>query len=441
MKIYQSTFLLYLLLLGIVVMPQSICAKESMSEHPTFREFTLKDLIRYALVHSAMSKNATYRLRINHFKVKNAVSQFFPSLDLKTDLGYRKDSMMLQDTPLTTGLTLSLSETLYNNGVNVTAYHIAKQENSRSFVEYARDQSQICLDVFREYSNYSLLTYLLKVQKAQYDLITQQFQLTEDEYKRGGKKRIDFLRLKAEFQRNQLSISQAETNINQSIENLKSIIGFRGKALKVAPMKVREIKYKPIDVKEIKNILESHYESKIASYSKNINKAQVQLERRRYWPSITVDANMSYLNSNHEFYRSDPVNLSAFITLRYNLWDWGIRKRNISIAEVTSHIQNNNIDQNLLRLRTQIETLFINIKQQINNLNLSKELIDLEKEAYDSIAHDYHNGLLTFLDFINAFNNYQRAQESHYTNFFNLKRLLSEYDHHRGDLYENIISY
>ena len=450
MKIYQATFLLHLLL-GIIVMPYSICAKESQLEESQLEESQLeesrlgesqlKDLVEYALVHSPQSKNSTHRLRINHFKVKNAVSQFFPSLDLKTDLGYRKDSMILQDTPLTTGLTLSLSETLYNNGVNVTAYHIAKQENSRSFIEYARDQSQICLDVFREYSNYSLLIYLLKVQKAQYELITQQFQLTEEEYKRGGQKRIDFLRLKAEFQRSRLLISQAEANINQSIESLKSIIGFRGTSLKVAPMKVREVKYKLIDVKEVEDILRNHYESKIASYSKNINKSQVQLEKRKYWPSITVDANMSYLNSNHKFYRSDPINLSAFITLRYNLWDWGIRKRNVSIAEVTSYIQNNDIDQSLLRLRTQIETLFINIKQQVNSLNLSKELIDLEKEAYDSIAHDYHNGLLTFLDFINAFNNYQRAQESYYTNFFNLKKLLSEYEHHRGDLYENIISY
>ena len=439
MKIY--IFLIYLLM-GILIAPyRYMSAKVSISKNPTVQELTLKDLIKHALVHSPQSKNSTHRLRINHFKVKNAVSQFFPSLDLKTDWGYRKNSMMPQDTPVTNGLTLSLSETLYNNGANMTAYHIARQENSRSFVEYARDQSQICLDVIGEYSNYSLLTYLLEVQKAQYELIKQRFQLTEEEYKHGGERRIDFLRFKAEFQRNQILISQTETAVHQSIERLKSIIGFMDTLLAVSPMKMTEVNYKTIDVKEIEAILKSHYEYRIADYSKNINKAQVQLEERKYWPSITVDANMSYLNSNHEMYKSDPVNLSAFVTVKYNLWDWGIRKRNLSIAKVTSYIQNNDIDQSLLRLKTQIETLFLSINQQVNNLNSSKELIDLEKEAYDSITRDYHNGLLTFLDFINASDNYKRAQESYYTNFFNLKRLFAEYEHHKGDLYENINTY
>ena len=404
-------------------------------------QLQLKDLIKHALIHSAISKNSTHRLRINHFKVRNAVSQFFPSLDLKTDLGYRKDGITPPDNPLTTGLTLSLSETLYNNGANITAYHIAKQENSRSFVEYARDQSQICLDVIREYSNYSLLTHLLEVQKAQYELIKQRFQLTEEGYKYGGEKRIDFLRFKAEFQRNQILISQTETAIHQSVERIKSVIGFTNTLLTISPMKITESNYKTVAIKEIEDIFKNHYEYKIADYSKNINKAYVQLEERKYWPSITVDANMSYLNSNHEMYRSDPVNLSAFITLRYNLWDWGIRKRNVSIAKATSYIQNNNIDQYLLRLKTQIETLFLSINQQVNNLNSSKELIGLEKEAYDSITRDYQNGLLTFLDFINASDNYKRAQESYYTNFFNLKKLFAEYEHHKGDLYEDINNY
>ena len=440
MKTHQVAFLLHVLL-GIMIVSYSIPAKESQLRESQLKEFQLKDLIKHALMHSSMSKNSTQRLRINHFKVRNAISQFFPSLDIKTDLGYRKDGMTPPDTPLTTGLTLSLSETLYNNGENITAYHIAQQENSRSFVEYTRDQSQICLDVITEYTNYSLLTHLLEVQKAHHQLITQQFESTEQEYKRGGRKRIDFLRLKAEFQRNQLSISKAETSINQSIEQIKSVIGFMSTSLKINPMRITEMDYKSIDAKEIEDILKNHYEYKIANYSKDINKLQVRLEKRKYWPSITADASMSYLQSNHEFYRSDPINLSAFITLRYNLWDWGIRKRNLSIAQATSYIQNNNIDQELLRLKTQIEQLFLDIKEQIDNLQLNKELVDLERQNYQSITRDYRNGILTFLDFMNASNNYRTTQESYYTFFFNLKKNLSEYEHHKGILYENIINY
>jgi len=74
-------------------------------------------------------------------------------------------------------------------------------------------------------------------------------------------------------------------------------------------------------------------------------------------------------------------------------------------------------------------------------LQSSKELIDLEKQTYDSISRDYRNGILTFLDFINAFNNYKTAQESYYRNFFNLQNSLSEYKYHKGKLYESIMGY
>lgn len=431
MHVHQIYFLLYTLVF-IVMVPYTTHTKE----------FTLKNLVEHALVHSAQSKNATNRLRVSHFKVKNALSQFLPSLDITTDLGYRRNSMIPQDTYTAAGLTLSLSETLYNNGANITSYHIAKQENSKSFIEYTRDQNQICLDLFKEYSNYSLLTYLLDAQEFQHRLISQQFESIEQEYINGGRKRVDFLRFKSQFQRSQISISQVKTNINQSIEQIKSIIGFKDTKLKVLPMHITEIDHKPIK-EEIQNILKNHYEYKIANYDKSINKARVQLEKRKYWPAISLDANMSYTNPNYISGNTEihPINLSALITLRYNLWDWGIRKRNLAIARAEAYIQNNNIDNNLLRLKAQIESLFLDIKQHTNNLQSSKELIDLEKQTYDSISRDYRNGILTFLDFINAFNNYKTAQESYYRNFFNLQNSLSEYKYHKGNLYESIMGY
>ena len=427
MHIYQNLFYIFLL----AMVPYKAYTKE----------FTLKNLVEYALIHSPQSKNATDRLRISHFKVKNSIAQFLPSLDLTTDFGYIRNGNVLQDTPTAASLTLSLSETLYNNGANITSYYIAKQENSKSFIEYTRDQNQICLDLFIEYSNYSLLTYLLNVQKFQHQLISQHFESIKQEYINGGRKRVDFLQFKSQFQQSQLSISQAETNINQSIEQIKSIIGFIGTELKILPMQMTEINDLPINAKE--DILKNHYEYKIANYDKNINKARIQLEKRKYWPVISLDANMSYTNPNYlsDHNQIDSINLSAFITLKYNLWDWGIRKRNLAIARAEAYIQNNNIDNYLLRLKAQIEKLFLDIKQHTESLRSNKELIDLEKQTYDSISRDYHNGIRTFLDFINAFNNYKTAQESYYTSFFNLKKSLSEYKYHRGKLYESIMDY
>ncbi len=409
------------------------------------KEFVLKDLIKYGLMHSPQIINASNRLKINHFRLQNAFANFLPSLDISTDLGYRKNQIMPEDSPIFAGLNLTLSETLYNNGAYLTNYRIAQQENSRSYVEYTRDQNQICLDILKEYHNYSLLTHLLEVQTFQHELLSRQMKSIEQEYKHGARKRIDFLRLKSQLQRSQISLADAQTNIHQSIEQIKQIIGFQEEHLKISSMEVTERNYPSINRDEIENILHNHYEYKMANYSKNINKAQVQLVQRRYWPAITLDASMSYVNPNYLSRTSQtgvsPIDVSAFITLKYNLWDGGIRRRELSISRLTEQISNNQIHANLLTLKTQIEKVFLDIQKQMDNLKLSKELVDLEKENYDSITYEYRNGKLTFLDFINAFNNYKTAQESYYINFFQLQNFLSEYQYHQGKLYENIINY
>lgn len=408
------------------------------------KTFTLKDLIQYGMTHSAKTRNAKSQTEIQELRVKNAFAQFLPSLDLTTDLGYQRGGVLSQANQPFTGLfNLTLSETLYNNGIQLILYDIAKQEHSRSIIEYTRDQNQLCLDIFRQYSYYSLLQHLLKAQNTHYQLLLQQSQSMENRYLRGEEIRINFLRFQAQVQRTQIAISHTKTDMNKALEQMKSIIGFTDKTLDVVPMNIEDTQ-QAIDLTPIKDILTNHYEHRIAQHNKDIYKKQVDLEKRQYGPELSLNGSASYTNPNYMSpipHQGNPFDLSAFLTLRYNLWDWGIRRRNVAMAQANAFIANNNVDSHLLMLRTQIENLFLDIKRQMNDLNLSKELMDLEKENYDFILRDWYNGQLTFLDLINAFNNYVTAQESYYRSFFSLQTFFSEYKYHKGQLYESLIQY
>lgn len=411
--------------------------------HPSLssaKNFTLKNLVEYGLMHSFKTKNAKSNLEIQQLQVKNAFSQFLPSLDLTTDFGYNRNILTPASRPVAGMMTLTLTEIIYNNGINLTSYSIAKQEVRRSLIEYTRDQNQLCLDIVREYNSYSLLNHLLEAKNSQYQLLLQQSQSMENQYRNGERTRIDFLRFQSQTQRTMLSISNTKTDIQQSIERIKSIIGFKDQQMDVVPMKIEE-SHEPVVLDNIEDILKNHYEQKIANYSKNISQKQLDMEKRKYWPQVTLNGSLSYINPNYmsPFPRGGyPLDLSAFVTLQYNLWDWGLRKRNVSIAQARNYIANNNIDANLLLLRTQIQRLLLNIRKQANNLHVNQELVALERENYDSIARDYQNGQLTFLDLISAFNNYTIAQESYYTSFFNLQTFVLEYKYHKGDLYESL---
>ena len=406
------------------------------------KTWTLSDLVEYGMTHSFQTQNAKNQWEISQFQVQNASARFLPSLDLLTDFGYRRGTFPQTDGP--SGLfSLTLSEILYDNGVNMVLYDIAKKERSRSQMAYIRDQNQLCLDIFREYSHYSLLTHLLKAQQSHYQMLKQQAQSMENKYRRGEELRINFLRFQAQVQRTQLAQGKTQTDIQKSVEQIKSIVGLTEPTVSISPMAIKDMPQSR-DMDAIENILKNHYEYHIATHSKDIHAKQVDLENRNYWPQITLSGSLSYINPNYVSsipYNQRPFDLSAFITLSYNLWDWGIRRRNVAIAKATMVIANNTIDSHLLTLRTRIEQLFLDIQQQTQDVQLSRELFDLEKENYESISRDWYNGQLTFLDLINAFNNYVTAQEAYYRSFFSLQTFLSEYKYHKGQLYESLVQH
>ena len=417
--------MVFFLLFGQIFLAPDACAKS----------FDLKGLVQYALQHSAAIKSSHNNLLISQLKNKNALYSFFPSLELDSVQGYQSELG-----PWKKNLTLSLSQSLYNNGYNLIEYSKAKKLRARNALEHIRNKNKICLEIFKEYANYSLLTHISDIQKVQYQSLLKQFRSIKKRYRLGEKARIDFLRFKARLQRAKISQINAQNSIDQSNQELRSVINYQEGSLALGPMTPD---YQEIALGGIESILDNHFNLKIFNYQKKINADSLQMEKRKYGWKLHLSGNLKYASFDYtdkaSLFSNDNFQLEALLTFSYPLWDWMTSGRNIAIKRMETISLDHQIDAEILTLKTQIQRLLLNINQQQKEIKLGKRLVDLEQNNYRSQEMAYHNGQASFLDLIRAIENVTYAKTAYYRDIFNLKTYLAQYQYHQGTLYENII--
>lgn len=405
---------------------------------------SLNELVEFALKNSPSYKNTINSLSISEMQKSNAFSTSLPSLDIQTVQGYQDSEPVETESELSSELKLSLSAKLYDNGSNFINHDRFKKQHLKRVIELKRDRAKLCLGISNEYYNYLLSSQVLKIQISQYQLLQKQFQSIQSLYRQGRKKRIDFVRFKARLQRANLSKKQALITQSKSLEELKEMLAWGDSPLIIGTVENKNLNLQDWPLKPPQ--LNNHYESKIANYDREINDFSIDLQKRKYLPEVYFDAGASYTNADYlsdsDSFRDDrQTDVSALLTVKFNLWDWGIRRRHLSISRLEVANLNNGISEKLLSVRAQINKLMLNIAQEKENYELNKELMGLEKKNFNSINTSYKEGQTTFLDLINSLDNFTAAQESYYRNYYQLKNSIAEYYFHEGTLYEKINKY
>ncbi|MBN22208.1 MAG: hypothetical protein CL678_13085 [Bdellovibrionaceae bacterium] len=401
---------------------------------------SLKELVSHGLKNTPSYQSSLNNLKISENETRNALFSFFPSLDLTSEQGFASGTPFKNENLWSGTLSLSLSANLYNNGTNVIEYKRSHLIQKRRKIAQQKIRAELTLSIILQYFDISLFDEIQLIQDRQYQLLKKQFHTVEALYKQGRKKRIDYIRFKARVQRANLGFQNAQLKKEQAIEDLKKIIAWKEKKLIIQK---QPIEFSSFKTKSGKVLFDNHYDSRISSLQKEINEFEVDLEKRQYWPRVFLNTGVDYINSNYldglsSFSDNRQFNWSAILSIDFNLWDFGIRRRNIETVRLEQMNLNNQIDTQLLDLKATINKNLLSIKQQKENFKLSQELLHIEKTNFESIQRDYRNGKTTFLDLINSLDNYTNAQESFYTNYYRLKKSLSQYKFHQGTLYEDL---
>ena len=120
---------------------------------------------------------------------------------------------------------MTLTETFYDNGVSLLNFEKTKLNREFALLSQDRARDQLCLNVTVDYYQYSANQQVRDVSEQQLRNLEKQFASVSDQYQQGFKTRADFLRLKTQVLRARLALVNAETDLANSIVQLRKDLG------------------------------------------------------------------------------------------------------------------------------------------------------------------------------------------------------------------------
>jgi outer membrane protein TolC len=410
---------------------------------------SFKDTIRYATEHSPVLDSARKTLEIRGLEFSTSIARMLPSLDIGATQGILNNIPIGGNNALLTpnatspwysALTAGVSETLYDNGVSITQALIADLNQDLAAVGFERTRAGLALDVSQEFYSFSLATALLDVRKQQQELLEKQFKSVSSQYQQGFKTKSDYLRLRAQVQRAEIERINAENRILVSTAQLRKLIG-EDTPVAFTPLSIRREDDPLRGFPKGTAGLEKTYDFRLSKIQREINDKNVSFAVRRYWPQISVTSaltytNFGYINSPTPFNETGQFSWNALLSLQFNVWDWGIRRREVQAARYNRDVQDNTLEQSLLEARAQLTTLRADMDRIARNYRLNRELLSLEEESYSNLELQYREGRVAYLDLITGLNNLLDAKTQYYASHFEALRALARHRYFEGTLYE-----
>lgn len=429
-----------LMAVGQSAAPEPVASTESPRHSLTL---DLKQAVQYAVDHSPLLEAFRREVAITDMLRKNAYSVMLPQLDLSSRHGVADRDPTLGLNKYVSEAGVGITENLYDNGISLLGYDAAKITKRIADLTYENERDRLAFNIASQFLNLSLVTRLLEVQKTQYDIIQRQFNSISSQYKQGVKTRRDYLRFKSELRRSEIQLQNAETRLKNASADLIKLLtsteeishtDFRFHAEPVALATVKR-------VPQQKPVVENHWIFQVARLRSETFEIDVDIARRDYYPNVFLTGGAFYGSNNYwktgsDFNDNDFTSWNAILTVNFNLWDWGIRNRNITIAKDRKIQREKTIETELNEFIATNEKLMTNMNLSNANFLTAQELLTIETEGYAFLESEYRNGRVTYLDLILGLRDLLNAKIQMFTSFYDLRTQLLQYKYHQGLLYE-----
>lgn len=124
--------------------------------------------------------------------------------------------------------------------------------------------------------------------------------------------------------------------------------------------------------------------------------------------------------------RTNSFNAFLGFTATYNLFDWGVRRRNIENAKLQEVIAQVSIEDQKRNLTAQLENTLATYNNQKQLVEVTNQLVENAQRSLDIASDRFEAGLINIFDYRNVQLSYINAQQSRLNAVFNLKTTETE---------------
>lgn len=402
----------------------------------------LKGILQYGLTHAPETKRQDALVEVANLGVDNRFAAFLPSLDLSSRYGIDRSLPNSGENPQVSALDITLSEKIYDNGESIVRYDRSKAEQTVADLSRKQSRDRYILETIQAYYAYCQANALLKIETEQAEIIKKQLTNAENQYHNGSKTKKDFLRFRTQSEKSLSALSNAQASLEIAKRKLSIHIGATDTSVAFLSEQA-----KPLDTKSptFDLRIENTVLYRIQTLEEQIARFDTELVRKKHRPELFLETQASYnasqfLGTGDPLYEKDRVNWTAMLSLKYNLWDNGTRRRDISIALAGEAVAQAERTQRLQDASLEIETQKIKMQQSQENFERALRLLESEKETYQLFEQDYYQGRASYLEFIERLDSVLSARQNVERSYFTLLETRAASHFYQGDIYETFIT-
>ena len=251
----------------------------------------------------------------------------------------------------------------------------------------------------------------------------------------------DLLQLKLNSLQGKADVTEAESNLNAKMFQLRSFLGLsEDKSLNpVVPESAPDIKM------EYSSVLDKALGRN--SFAQNIRRRQLEADyevatARGNLRSVDLFASVGYTGQNHELssaYRDLLDNQIVQVGVKIPILDWGKRRGKVRVAKSNREVVLSRIRQEQMNFNQDIFLLVANFNNQAQQLDIAKEADVIAEKRYKTSVETFMIGKISTLDLNDAQKSKDEARQKHiselyyYWYYFYQIRSLTLWDFERND--------
>lgn len=230
----------------------------------------------------------------------------------------------------------------------------------------------------------------------------------------------DLLQLKLNALQGKADVTEAESNLNAKMFQLRSFLGVSEQEVlnPVLPASVPDIKM------EYDRVLGKALERN--SFAQNIRRRQLEADyevaiAKGNLRSIDLFASVGYTGQNHEFssaYQDLLDNQIVKVGVKIPILDWGKRRGKVKVAKSNREVVLSRLRQEQMDFNQDIFLLVANFNNQAQQLEIAEEADVIAEKRYKTSVETFMIGKISTLDLNDAQNSKDEARQKHISELY-----------------------
>jgi len=429
MNLNKITFLL--LLVGL--MPASVFAQADSTGLDLINA-NLSQVINYALKNKPGVQQALIDQEIGERDIKSALSGWLPQINADANVNHNlkqqvnalttngETSYITFGTQNTSALTLQADQQFLNAGLI---------QASKSAKYYRQQYSQTAENV--------KINTIVEVSKAFYDILTsqEQFKIIAENIARLEKQFRDAkaqyevgLVDKTDYQRAQISLSNAKADKKRTQEllkykyaYLKSLIGYKPeKDLSLAFNNEAMEQNVLVDTAQVLNH-QNRVEYRLLQTQRELQHITTSYNKLSYMPKLSGFVNYSWNYMSNDFSnlydKSFPASVVG-LKLNIPIFQGGKRTQEIRKSQLLEKRIDLDLENSKNQINSQYEQAMATYKASLNDWRTANGNVDISKQVYGTIKLQYDEGIKTYLDLMTAETDLRTSQLNYLNALYSL---------------------